>query len=58
MIVYNKILTINLIYDIQLSNKVSLLLNFKCDLDYAKIILNQLEVKFYWIIIKLKIFKI
>ena len=35
--VYNKIFTINLIYDIQLSNKVSLLLNFKCDLDYVEI---------------------
>ena len=35
--VYHQIFSINLIYDIQLSNKVSLLLNFKCDLDYVKI---------------------
>ena len=35
--VYHQIFSINLIYDIQLSNKVSLLLNFKCDLDYLEI---------------------
>ena len=35
--IYHQIISINLIYDIQTSNKVSLLLNFKCDLDYIEI---------------------